>query len=346
MIKVSLRRKGLIGICMALALCILGIGAHSLRAASRVDTKKPVTITAKVADGDTSAFATEYKGKVDIYLYRIATMDETGTLTVDDRYATAGIDLSVLNKKNATSQDVITGIVDPAMEKAEQVGKDEQFTLDRTNGDTSATSDPLEKGVGLYLYIPQRSTEDATSRYAYEFTPYIVFAPSSTFITTGTGSDEWDYNPSFNLKSTQIERTGKLRIVKKLDQYNISMGKQSFVYDVKGTLDGKVVINNVYKIDFDGPGTNDRIIDVDIPATTVLTVTEAYPGSSYKPVDEEKMVVDGLVVIPYEKEGDPIVTAEFENTYSGGLIVGGIAAENTFIEDENGDIHFIEDVVE
>ena len=56
MIKLNFRKKGLMGICLALALCIAGVGAQCLRAAERVDLTKPVNITAEVDTADGSVF--------------------------------------------------------------------------------------------------------------------------------------------------------------------------------------------------------------------------------------------------------------------------------------------------
>ena len=97
MIKVNFRKKGLIGICLVAAICVMGVGAHSLRAAGRVDTTANVKITAAVASSDTSIFAQNYKGEVGVKLYKLASLNEAGTLIPQSGYES--LDLDALPKE-------------------------------------------------------------------------------------------------------------------------------------------------------------------------------------------------------------------------------------------------------
>ncbi len=340
MIKVNLRKKGLIGISLALALCVLGVGAHSLRAASRVDTTKTVRITAKIDSSDDSKFASEYKGDVNIKLYKIATLDATGAVALTDEFKNSGVDLGVLNNK-PTVDDIKKKIVAQAVETAESINALDKvwtITLDRKNQQTSNYTS-IAEGAGLYLYLPQDASDD---RYTYKFTPYVIFAPNSEYISSGQGSDEWNYDVSFNLKSSEERKYGDLTIKKKLDNYNEDLGVASFVYKIKAQLDeGTVVFDDVRTLDFSSAG--EREITITIPTTAKVTVEEVNKGSSYKVVgvnwkyseDNEEEVwheaagADKVENIEITAENPVIV--EFENEYDDTkLISGGISAVNTY----------------
>ncbi len=329
MIKLNLRKKGLMGICLALALCIVGVGAQCLKAAERVDLSKPVKITAEVDNADGSTFATKYQGTVTIKLYKVAKMSETGDLTLAEGFENSGVNLAVLGNK-PTVDTIKSEIVSKAVTASANATEVKTLTINRGEGESRAIA-PLSE-AGLYLYVPEDATDD---RYLYEFTPYVILAPESTYITTGEGSDEWNYNVTFKLKASDTPRIGKLKIVKTLKNYNVNLGDASFVYEVKAVLDGKEVINNVYKLDFTAQEfanshTAERLLDVEFPATAVVTVKETYSGASYKPVDGKDTVTDITIVADETKE------AAFENESNGNLIVGGIAAENVFVDDEDG----------
>ncbi len=303
---------------MALALCILGVGAHSLRAATRVETDKTVTITALVDLNDGSKFASDYNGKVEIELYKVASLDESGNPKLTSNFANSGIDLTVLQNK-PTVDDVKTAIVDKAIPVSESLEADKVITLDREQQQTSA-SVSIEAGAGIYLYIPQPAEDD---RYKYEFTPYVIYAPGSEYIASGQGSDEWNYDVSFRLKSSEERRYGTLVIRKVLDNYNIDLGTASFVYKIKAKLaEGTVVFDDVRTLDFKRPETQE--LRIELPSTAIVTITEANTGASYK-------VVGVATESDIEITGETTTTVEFENEYDDTkLISGDISAVNTF----------------
>ncbi len=330
MIKAKYRKKGLIGIALAAVLIIGTFGAHSIQAAGRVDTEATVKITANIDSGDGSAFASEYKGIVDIGLYKIATVDELGNPKLLDEFNDGTIDLSVIkiDSENKPSVDSITSkIVNPAKDIIEKNGDIEPtriITLDRSKDEKTSSVD-IEAGAGIYLYIPNAVMDEKNK---YEFTPYIIYAPTSDYImSNGVGSDEWKYESVFTLKSKATPLYGSLRIIKHLDKFNENLQAQSFVYTVKAVLDGKIVFNSVYKIDMNGAGTADRLV-TKIPVGATVTVTESYAGSSYSSTDESNVrTVEGIV-------SNETMSVEFNNTYNGKNIIGGIAAENQFIVED------------
>lgn len=319
-------KKVFMSLTLAGVLTLGSIGALCSRAAERIDTSKSVTIVAQVDNNDNSIFATEYTGKLDISLYKLAAYDETGEATLRDEYKDKGIDLSVLSD-SPTVAKVEKKIVNPALTAIENKDADATIELDRENA-TSARV-PLEGGAGIYLYVPEATTDD---RYSYTFTPYVISAPGSEYLATGSGSDTWQYTVSFNIKSAAEDRTGNLVIEKKLDEYNTSLGKASFVYKVKAILDNETVLDNVYTIDFDSAGTKSRTIS-GIPATATVTVEEVYTGAGYDVVGADNISVTIVA--------DDTVTASFTNKSNGKLIYSGIAAENNFV-DEDGTIYWID----
>ena len=312
----------------------MGVGAHSLRAAGRVNTTANVKITAAVASSDTSIFAQDYKGEVVVKLYKLASLNEAGTLIPQTGYESLDLDALPKEITDTSVQDIKTNIVEPAMEL---IGDEADATITFNKNDESSGFANISSGAGLYLYVPQDAEDN---KYRYEFTPYIIFAPTSEYITTGQGSDQWTYDVSFNLKSSEIPLTGKLKIVKTLDSINVSLGDVSCVYKVKAVVDEKTVLDNVYTIDFTAEefaesNTAERILPEDIPATAVVTITEEYPGASYKLVDTDEKTKTRTIV------AGETVDVDYENTYNDKLIIGGIAAENHFVEDENGEISWV-----
>lgn len=326
----NLKRKvnPIITLAALLAIFIGCFGAYNLQAAERVDTTKSIRITAAIAEQDSSRFATDFTGVETINLYKIAVMDETGQLSLADQFKDSGIDLSVIQSTSSVEQ-VIEAVVNPAKNVAETLAPTDVIAFDRADKATSASVD-IERGAGIYLYIPEDAQD---SRYKYEFTSYILFAPTSDFIATGSGSDEWSYESRFNLKSTEEDRLGSLEIKKTLDTFNSSLGEAAFVYKVKAARDEKVVLDNVYTINFDRAGSISRVIE-EIPADAEVTVTEVYKGSSYNIVGDSTKTTTIVA--------DETVAVEFENDYDGRLISGGISAENNF-EEEDGVIYWIDE---
>lgn len=344
-INVSYKKKGILGIFLAAVIVAGIIGAHQLKAAERVDTKETVTISAMVDTSDDSVFANEYQGVVEVELYKVATLSGTAEASLTSTFADSGINLGVL-KQNPNVDTIKTEIVNKAIDKVkdENLTPDKMITLDRSQGAIKAGVD-FEEGAGLYLYIPKEAQDD---RYTYTFTPYVIFAPTSDYISSNgqLESDKWNYQPVFALKSEAKPRFGDLLIKKNLENFNESLNGQSFIYKVKAVLDddpdddieGEVVLDNVYPINFNSAGEATELIE-HIPATAVVTVVEDYSGSSYKPVEGTSATAEVTII------GNKTNIVEFKNTYNGGNVSGGIAAKNEFkIEegviywiDENGD---------
>jgi len=335
--KLVFKNKNLIAISMAAVLVFAGALAYQSHAASRVDLSQTVTITAQVASDDTSVFASSYEGLVDVDLYKIASLDEAGKPVLADSFSNSGIDLGILNN-NPRVDDIKTGIVEKAY-----LARPETPTATITFDKSQALSGSVQiaNGAGIYLYVPRQAQD---TRYTYTFTYYIISAPTSTYVQTGQGSDDWNYNATFNLKSVEERRSGYLEIRKTLDTFNESLGTASFVYTVEATIDGEPVYSNVFALNFDGAGTM-SVEPVELPSDAVVTVTETYSGASYSQVNQgiweqvqaqetSEIIADyspGNIVV-----GDSTIRISFENNYNGKQIIGSIGVINRYEKTEDG----------
>ena len=229
----SFTGKILIGIIVAATLLVVGGKIFTADAAGRIDSEAKVYVTAAVANNDTSIFATKFKGVAEIKLYKIGQMDETGKLTLPEGLENSGIKLTTL-EGSPTVDAVTADIVTPAKTAVANKEADAVITIDRGEAAESSKKVEVTKGPGLYLYVPT-DTED--NRYAYTFTSYVLLVPTSEYIITGSGSDEWVYEAEFNIKSQATEKFGDLEITKTLDTFNISLGPAAFVYRVTAVRD-------------------------------------------------------------------------------------------------------------
>ena len=354
--KLGFKGRNLIAIAVVAVMAMSGFGVYQTQAAGSVDTNAKVTITAKLAEGDDSLFAQRYTGQVEVRLYKIATLDSTGKATITDNFSDAGIDLDTLNSSNVTVEDVQKKIVEPALAALDNLSGTadntdyKSFNVNVNNGVGSGNIE-LEKGAGIYLYVPQDVTD---SRYTYSFTSYILFAPSSEYISGEGTSDTWKYDVSFYLKSSATPRLGYLGIAKSLKTYNESLGTASFVYTVEAKLDGKTVFSNVYALNFNKAGEDYiEVADEDgnpiIPAGAEVTVTEEYTGASYKMTatsytmnqpDENGNYVNKTVNTPVI-DADEVLVANFTNDYDDELQVGGISVINTFELNSNDEYVYV-----
>lgn len=323
-------RKKLIAIAATVVTLAASFGAYSVNAAGHIDLTADVHISAAIGAGDNSQFATSYEGEVVIDLYKIAELDESGNikgLTAD--FANSGADLSVLTNKTS-EEEVKTEIVEKVKPVAQSDAVKPTDTIKATktkDGLTNATA-TIANGAGIYLFVPQDCSDND---FNYTFTSYILYAPTSDYITLGSGSDEWKYDASFLLKSEAKPKYGKVTITKNLKTFNDSLGTASFIYDVEATRDEKTVFSNVYTLTFD---KNDEYVDgaftksitIDkVPAGTTITVTEVYSGASYT-IDVEENKTQTIEDLKAGETG----TVEFTNDYDEHLKEGGISVVNTF----------------
>jgi len=342
--RIGFKKKNLIAMALVTVLAVSGLGVHNSQAAERVDLTKDITITATVSSESAySIFASEYKGNVIIDLYKIASLDAAGTPTLTSEFANSGAKLSVLNGDKVVVDDVKKEIVEKVTKVVEDNKPTPTATITATKGENGLTnastiikSTEANPAAGIYLYVPRPTQDDY---YDYNFTSYIIYAPTSDYIM-GTGtSDAWNYDTiSFALKAEATERYGALKIQKTLKSYNESLGEAAFAYDVEITKkDGTTkFLSNAYSMNFEAPGTQEIFISEMIPAGSTVTVTEYYVGASYKLTSSsysyEVAGALGENAKTVIKAQDTLI-ASFTNEYNDEIDVGTISIENHFGEE-------------
>ena len=321
--KLRIGKKSIIALACTVALAVSGFGAYQVHASKLIDTEKDIYIKAEVEQD--SQFYPHYQGEVTIKLYKIADVKNNGEIgEIADGFKNSGVDLSFLEGDKATVESIKANIADKAYGVVNEVNPSATITIDRAAG---ATSGSAQVERGLYLYVPQSAKN---ARYEYDFTYYVIMAPSSNYISGVDATNEWltnaagDYESAFKLKPVETQREGSIKINKTLDTFNTSLGTASFIFEVEAVLDEQVVFSNVYSIDFDSYGTNSITID-GIPATAVVSVKEVYSGAAYQVVEGKSDTVEGITIVADETQ-----QASFENTYDDRVNVGGASTVNTF----------------
>ncbi len=174
-------------------------------------------------------------------------------------------------------------------------------------------------------------TVGMSDRFFYYFEPMLIAVPTKDadedgIINTAWDYGEWKYDAAVALKAVTAPRFGSLIIVKTLLSYEThEPAFFTFEVDVKDVY-GESVYKDSPSLSFDEPGMKMIRID-DLPAQSVATVDEVYPGSHYKLVGKDP---EGPVTII----GEEIVYVYFENEdYPGHN--GGHGIVNSFVY-ENG----------
>lgn len=185
----------------------------------------------------------------------------------------------------------------------------------RFTGKEGGTAEGLP--AGLYLVYAHMLE---TAEYRYVFTPYLVALPDNAYYTYGSPqwqepeADGWSYDVSVGLKPERETLYGSLRIEKRLESYNATLGDAAFVFRVDVQKDGETVYSDVVSLSFDGPGTLGTVIR-GLPVGAEATVSEVHMGP-YRLVSVEPE--GGTVTVQKDgAEGSP-VTVTFVNEYDGG----------------------------
>ena len=196
---------------------------------------------------------------------------------------------------------------------------------------------------GLYLMVPHGgdvtleygdgivdSMIAQSELYEYSFMPSITAAPTKGAAedgSIGTAVDygEWTRDIQVALKPEFSPRYGDVRITKYVESYN---GDATFVFHLVGTTPDGKTYENYAGINYSG-GANCETVVTHIPAGTVLTITEEYPGAGYVGDSSARSatIVAGEVV---DIEGGSFVNAPDITTTEGHGIV------NHFELDEGG----------
>lgn len=325
------RRVKILGACaLTLAVTLSGLALPRAYAAKAVDVNKKCSIEFNLQNSVYDAatenkdaekaedFAELNKLPVQVHLYRVADIKETGAYTEAKGFEELKLD-QISDKttaeqwaeKAAKARELIKSGVKPAAETA--------VTLKDGKGKVS------ELATGMYLIV---ADEVKSSYFTYTFKESLISLPNNYWYNGG-GNDDWVYeltgSNAIGLKPDREERLGSLEINKTLTSYNATVGGATFVFHVNvEKLDGTVT-NNVYKMEFNGAG-NDKLIINDLPAGATVTVTEEYTGASYRLSPDNGPQV--TKIIAEEEEGNP-VSVSFVNEYNGGQN-GGTGIVNRF----------------
>lgn len=305
-------------------------------AATAIDTgRTDCRLTVSVAGSD---YQEDFdRMSIPVSLYKVADVDAMGAFTPIGEFS--GMDFSGIG--SATTADEWMSLASEAyafVENAEAVDTIDILAEEGSNGAASATFEGLE--TGMYLVAPQE-TFNPEYTVKYVFTPYLTALPSSAYTTAGAGSDDWDYETEIGLKAEAEQQYGRLSITKTLQNYNESLGRATFVFEVEGRdEEDNVVYSNVISSTHAGAGTETVTLDR-IPAGLNVTVTEIYSGASYTTVGsdtETALIVSdaGVEATAGTPEALSPAAVAFTNEYGGGNR-GGYGVTNHFESDgENG----------
>lgn len=336
------RRVKILGACaLTLAVTLSGLALPRAYAAKAVDVNKKCSIEFNLQNSVYDAatenkdaekaedFAELNKLHVQVHLYRVADIKETGAYTETKGFEELKLD-QISDKttaeqwaeKAAKARELIESGVEPAAETA--------VTLENGKGKVS------ELATGMYLIV---ADEVKSPYFTYSFKESLISLPNNYWYNSQ--SDDWIYNLTKNnavgLKPDREERKGDLVINKTLTSYNATVGGATFVFHVNVEKRDGTVTNNVYKMEFNGAG-NDSLTISDLPAGAIVTVTEEYSGASYKLVSDKDQKT---TIIAQEEEGNP-VSVSFTNEYDGGQN-GGSGIVNRFYM-ENGSVDWENDL--
>lgn len=309
--KITWKKKYLAG-TLALALMLGGFCVSVTYAASKIDISKACSLTLETADS--GEFAEELsKIKLNARLYRVASVDASGTYTFEKEFASLDMEQLRHGKKEWKE----------AAREAAEIAAGKEADAQLTIIDGTGMADDLKPG--MYLVLVEKGVIDF---YEYQFTPCLIAVPDNLYYHSGNLSeDKWKYEVTGSLKPERSPRYGNLEIQKTLTSYNTSLGSVTFVFRVEGTdAEGNLVYSNVVSTTHDWAGTKAAVIK-HIPAGTKVTVTEVYSGASYQ-----------LETAPAQTTtiaADEMMTVEFSNTYDDKLTPGyGVTNHFTYEEDE------------
>lgn len=326
---------------LAVALTFPLLTLPGAKAASAIDTDKECSIQFDI--GGSSELLNDGV-TVQVNLYKVASVDESGNYTVTDAFT--GLDLSSVSADD----------LDTAAATWAERAKDAQGKLTDSEGNTVV--DPTEtvtlrngRGyqdklkTGLYLVDTPKVI---TTNYTYTFTPYLVSLPTNNYYNNGQTSDGWIYdltkesNSAVGLKPEQHVRYGDLVINKELKDHNATFGdKATFVFQIDiTTLDNKKE-TRIEELTFDAAGSHSVTIEK-IPAGSHVKVTEVYSGASYELASAKSQETD-IIANPEKETEVEFRPAEvsFINKHDG-RTNGGYGVKNNFKLDENGQYQYTE----
>ena len=279
---------------------------------------------------------------VQVNLYKVASVDESGNYTVTDAFT--GLDLSSVSaddldkaaatwaKRAETAQGKLTD------SEGNPVVEPKTVTLQNGKG----YKDKLE--TGLYLVDTPKVI---TTNYTYTFTPYLVSLPTNNYYSGNGASDDWIYNltgsNAVGLKPEQHVRYGDLVINKELVDHNATFGDEAtFVFQIDITTLDKKKETRIEELTFSAAGKNSVTI-TKIPAGSEVVVNEIYSGASYQLTSDRNQINQTVKIIATdEKEAGKAgaaVEVSFTNEHNG-RTNGGYGVRNNFKLDKNNQYQY------
>lgn len=175
--------------------------------------------------------------------------------------------------------------------------------------------------MGLYLVVPHNTGDEdylktiatldgeerlvtrvQTEEHSHTFLPELVALPSQF------AQGDWRFSVEVNLKPEMDTGFGSVEIIKTLKSYEAS-SPATFVFEIKGTKDGKEVYSGVTALTFTSSGQRTVLVER-IPVGATIEVREIYSGAGYKLVNSG--VPDSNLL-----KADEILSFTFENEYDG-----------------------------
>jgi hypothetical protein len=254
--------------------------------------------------------------------------------TIEAAGLDAGLYLLVLRGSNLTEKQLTIKID----------GEDEEFGyVTRTK---EKSSDKDEAGKSGTEHIATRAFSD---KYEYIFEPQLITVPTRTDtdgLQYNTAFGEWSNVLNVNIKATQDDRKGKIKVKKTVSDY-LDLSKDEtfepamFTFEVIATetndRTSKVLYRKQVSINIDGTDTVGKTeVLKDLPAGSYAWVTEIYQGAHYQvnaatntgPIEvkaDKIEVVNGKTTVTEQ----PDATATFDNK-NNDIHRGGHGIENIF----------------
>ena len=327
---------------LAVALTFPLLTLPGAKAASAIDTDKECSIQFDI--GGSSELLNDGV-TVQVNLYKVASVDESGNYTVTDAFT--GLDLSSVSaddldkaaatwaKRAETAQGKLTDSDGKTVVKPT-----ETVTLQNGRGYKNKLK------TGLYLVDTPKVI---TTNYTYTFTPYLVSLPTNNYYNGNGASDDWIYNltdsNAVGLKPEQHVRYGDLVINKELKDHNATFGNNAtFVFQIDITTLDKKTETRIEELTFSAAG-DDSVTITKIPAGSTVVVNEIYSGASYQLTSDRNQIDQTVKIIATdEKEAGKAGTAvevSFTNEHNG-RTNGGYGIRNNFKLDKYNQYQYTE----
>ncbi len=326
--KISRRTRKGYALALAFLLTLPCLVRIRTEAAAAIDTSVKCSLTVSVGSSDYKEDFNEMS--IPVSLYKVADVDVAGRYTPVAPFS----QMNLGNIGSTTTADDWQNLAKEAEEYLPGAEAAAKVTVRKPEGAAKEAEGVFENlDVGMYLVVPEASY-NADYTVKYEFTPYLTALPTSEYALTGGGSDDWNYDPAIGLKAGGDPQYGKLNITKVLSNYNETLGRTSFVFQIEGKDEtGAVVYSEVVSTTHEGAGSETVTLDK-IPAGLTVTVTEVYSGASYTVVgpDTDSALIWSDAAVEAGAGEEASVT--FTNRYDGGNR-GGYGVTNHFDSDGN-----------